>query len=167
MLGVSPDRDPASCDYACVLWLVLWLCWRFNDVVFRISWLNNEFWSAATSFEFVLAVSGLRAFQQACFLYRNKIVAGNLPVTQTSWTTGFGYWHLQSLCNKDASYISRILNFLEGIRGPTCQRAPGLGPASPIVNPGLVTGLNFGPLVTALPPPNWEAWSAPDIVLCT
>jgi len=39
---------------------------------------------AAAPFEFVLAVSGLRAFQQACFLYRNKVVAGNLPVTQES-----------------------------------------------------------------------------------
>jgi len=37
---------------------------------------------AATPFEFVLAVSGLLAFQQACFLYSKKIVAGNLPVTQ-------------------------------------------------------------------------------------
>jgi len=64
-----------------VLWLVLWPCWRFNDVVFRISWLNNAFWLAATSFEFVLAVSGLWTFQHACFLYRNKVVAGNLPVT--------------------------------------------------------------------------------------
>jgi len=44
--GVSPDRDPTSCDFTCVLWLVLWLCWRFNDVVFGISWLNNEFWLA-------------------------------------------------------------------------------------------------------------------------
>jgi len=80
MLGVSPDRDPTSCDFTCVLWLVLWLCWRFKDVVFTISWLNNEFWLAATTFEFVLAVSGLRAFQHACFLY-SKVVAGNLPVT--------------------------------------------------------------------------------------
>jgi len=32
-------------------------------------------------FEFVLAVSGLWTFQQACFLYNNKVVAGNLPVT--------------------------------------------------------------------------------------
>jgi len=29
--------------------------------------------------------------------------------------------------------------FLEGIRSPTCQEAPGLSPASPIVNPGLIT----------------------------
>jgi len=36
---------------------------------------------AATPFEFVLAVSGLWTIQQACFLYSNKVVAGNLPVT--------------------------------------------------------------------------------------
>jgi len=78
----SPDCDQASYDFTCVLslvsWLVLWLCWCFNDVVFRISWLNNEFWLAAIPFEFVLAVSGLWAFQQACFLYSNKVVAGKL-----------------------------------------------------------------------------------------
>jgi len=42
---------------------------------------------------------------------------------QTSWTTWFRYWHLQSLCNKDARSFSRILNFLKGIRGPACGGA--------------------------------------------
>jgi len=70
------------------LLLVLWLCWRFNDVVIRVawgsrpriavfsqvSWLGNWFWLAVTFFEFILAVSGLRAFQQVCFLYSNKLL---------------------------------------------------------------------------------------------
>jgi len=45
---------------------------------------------------------------------------------------------LQSLCDKDGSYFSRILIFLEEIRGPACLGTPGLSPASPNVNPGLV-----------------------------
>jgi len=28
---------------------------------------------------------------------------------QARWTTGFRHWHLQSFCDKDASYFSRIL----------------------------------------------------------
>jgi len=52
---------------------------------------------------------------------------------QTSWTTGFRYWHLQSLCDKDAGYFSRILIFWKE------YGASGLSSASPIVNPGLGT----------------------------
>jgi len=45
----------------------------------------------------------------------------NLWRLQTSWKTVFRYWYLQSLCDKDASYFSRILIFLEGIRGPLAR----------------------------------------------
>ena len=41
------------------------------------------------------------------------------------------------LVEQGCSYFSRILIFLEGIRGPAYQGAPGLSPASPIVNPAL------------------------------
>jgi len=53
---------------------------------------------------------------------------------QTSWTTGLRHWHLQSLCDKDASYFSRILNFFGRSTGPCLPGALGLSPASPIVN---------------------------------
>jgi len=53
-----------------------------------------------------------------------EIQCFNLWRLQTSWTTEFRYWHLQSLCDKDASYFSRILHFLEGIRDPACQGFP-------------------------------------------
>jgi len=44
------------------------------DLIMSFDWLQPLF-------EFVLAVSGYRTFQQACFLYSNKVVAGNLPLT--------------------------------------------------------------------------------------
>jgi len=39
---------------------------------------------AVIFFEFVLAVSGLRIFQQDCFLYSNKLLQANVPVTPVS-----------------------------------------------------------------------------------
>jgi len=47
------------------------------DLVMSFDWL----WSL---FESVLVVSGLRIFQQACFLYSNKLLQANLPVTLTN-----------------------------------------------------------------------------------
>jgi len=81
-----------------IMWfllLVLWLCWRFNDVVIkvtwssrpgiaissRVSWLNDHFWLAVIFFWLVLTVSDLRIFQQVCFLFSNKLLQANLPVT--------------------------------------------------------------------------------------
>jgi len=39
---------------------------------------------AVIFFEFFLVVSGLRIFQQVCFLYSNKLLQANLPVTHES-----------------------------------------------------------------------------------
>jgi len=63
--------------------------------------------------------------------------------SQTSWTTGFRCWHLQSLCDKDASYSSKNLNFFWRNTGPVCKGATGLSPASPIANPGLGITVSF------------------------
>jgi len=60
-----------SCDLADVL---MTLSLRSADLIMGFDWLQPLF-------EFVLAVSGLRTFQQACSLYNNKVVAGNVPVT--------------------------------------------------------------------------------------
>ena len=60
-----------SCDLADVL---MTLSLRSADLIMGFDWLQPLF-------EYVLVVSGLRTFQQACSLYNNKVVADNLPVT--------------------------------------------------------------------------------------
>jgi len=92
--------------FACVLWLVLWLCWRFNDVVTRVAWgsrpriavfsqvcwLDDWCWLAVIFFAFVLAVSGLRIFQQVCFLFSNELLHANLPVTRLNRSQNAQRW---------------------------------------------------------------------------
>ena len=56
------------------------------------------------------------------------------------------YWHFQSLCDNDGSSFSRNLKFFGRNTGPRFPGAPGLSPASPIVNLGLGTCSTIGML---------------------
>jgi len=99
LLGFSPGRDHTSYDPRS----------RLNDIVFQDQLTKWWVLIGYKPFEFVLVVSGLRVFQQACFLYSNSCCRQNLPSHDR--VTIFGYSTRATLRNDGGSTLveSRFL----------------------------------------------------------